>query len=132
MRRLNPETLPTPAGPYAHIVFAGDFAFIAGQLALDVQGQLIGGDDHQAQAVQSFTNLKLALEAIGVGRERIARMTLNIARHTPPVLEMIGKAGEAVFGPDWPISATTLIGVQTLGLPEWLVETEAQVYLGDG
>lgn len=130
MRRINPDTLPQPVGgAYAQIVIAGDHAYIAGQLGLDKDGTLIG-DDHFTQAVQAFSNLKAALAAIESRPDQIAQMTLNVAQHRPEVLEAIGRAGDQVFGADWPVTATTLIGVQVLGMPEWLIEVQATVYLG--
>ena len=86
MRRFNPDTLSPPDGPYARIVYAGDFAFLAGQVAIDLQGRVIGGDDHEAQAVQCFTNLRTTLEAMEVGPERIVRLTFYVAREAPPGL----------------------------------------------
>jgi len=64
-RFLNPSTLSTPpANGYSHVVLVqgGHTAYISGQLGLDSSGQLLEG--FEAQAVQAFENLKLALEAV--------------------------------------------------------------------
>ena len=55
---INPETLHHPAG-YTHVVevTAGRPVYIAGQVALDPTGALVGPGDIRAQARQVFDNL---------------------------------------------------------------------------
>ena len=69
-RFLNPPTLSKPPG-YSHVVEIkgpGRIVYIAGQLGLDVNGNLVGSPgDFRAQATQAFENLKLALAAVGAG-----------------------------------------------------------------
>ena len=62
IRRINPPELGTPPG-YSQIidVSSGRIIFIAGQTALDRNGNLIGKNDFAAQAAQVFRNLSLAL-----------------------------------------------------------------------
>ena len=66
VRYLNPETLSAPTG-YSHIaeVSGGRTIYIAGQVAFDKAGTLVGKGDFGAQATQVFENLKLALAAVG-------------------------------------------------------------------
>jgi enamine deaminase RidA (YjgF/YER057c/UK114 family) len=47
---FNPAALATPLGPYSQIarVKAAEFLFIAGQVAVDAAGNLVGGDDFEA------------------------------------------------------------------------------------
>ncbi|GAA2276837.1 hypothetical protein GCM10010149_20090 [Nonomuraea roseoviolacea subsp. roseoviolacea] len=66
LERVDPPALCPPVrGLYAHVVIApaGRTAYIAGQVALDASGELVGPGDHAAQARQAFLNVKLALEA---------------------------------------------------------------------
>src|ERR671915_1836835 len=65
-RYLNPPSLAKPNG-YTHVVVAPDgrTVYIAGQVALDSTGQLVGGTDFQAQAEQVFRNLRRALGSVG-------------------------------------------------------------------
>ncbi|MGD9920735.1 MAG: RidA family protein, partial [Pseudorhodoplanes sp.] len=69
-RFLNPSTLSKPPG-YSHVVEVrapGRIVYIAGQLGLDVDGNIVGAPgDFRAQATQAFENLKLALAAVGAG-----------------------------------------------------------------
>jgi len=63
---VNPETMHHPAG-YTHVVevTAGRPVYIAGQVALDPTGALVGPGDIRAQARQVFDNLRAALQAVG-------------------------------------------------------------------
>jgi enamine deaminase RidA (YjgF/YER057c/UK114 family) len=129
---LNPATMAAPVmGLYAQIAIApaGRLAFVAGQVALAADGSLVGGGDHAAQAHQCFLNIRAALDALGVGPDAIVKMTINVARHRPELILPIFDAGKAVFGEAWPVTASMLLGVETLGLPEWLVEVDSIVSL---
>jgi enamine deaminase RidA (YjgF/YER057c/UK114 family) len=68
--RINPPELGSPPG-YSQIVevTAGRIIFIAGQTALDRDGNLVGSNDFAAQAEQVFNNLSIALQASGHGRQ---------------------------------------------------------------
>ncbi|MFV3126759.1 RidA family protein [Niveispirillum sp. KHB5.9] len=134
IEKLNPATLAPPVmGLYAQIAIApaGRLAFIAGQVALDADGNLVGAGSHEAQARQCFANIAAALAALGTGPERIVKMTINVAGHHPGLIAPLFGAGRDVFGDAWPVTASMLLGVQTLGLPEWLVEVDAVVSLPD-
>jgi enamine deaminase RidA (YjgF/YER057c/UK114 family) len=66
-RLKNPPTLHTPRG-YSHVaeVPPGQrLVFIAGQVALDKSGALVGPGDFKAQAQQVFENIRLALADVG-------------------------------------------------------------------
>jgi enamine deaminase RidA (YjgF/YER057c/UK114 family) len=69
---INPPTLHHPAG-YTHVVevTAGRPVYIAGQVALDPTGALVGPNDSRAQARQVFDNLQAALQAVGAGFEQV-------------------------------------------------------------
>ena len=65
-----------PAG-YTHVVevTAGRPVYIAGQVAVDPIGALVGPGDIGAQARQVFDNLQAALEAVGAGFEQVVKLT---------------------------------------------------------
>jgi enamine deaminase RidA (YjgF/YER057c/UK114 family) len=50
---------------YSHAAKAGGLIFVAGQVAQDVEGNIIGRGDIEAQAVQIFENLKAVLASAG-------------------------------------------------------------------
>jgi reactive intermediate/imine deaminase len=115
-----------PAGHYSHgIVTAGRLLFVAGQVAHDETGKLVGGDDAAAQARQVLTNLKRVVEAAGGRMEDVARTTLYLTR-----LEDRGPVAEVrkEFFPA-PAPANTLLVVSSLAAPEYLVEIDAIVAL---
>jgi reactive intermediate/imine deaminase len=113
-----------PAGHYSHgIVSSGRTLFVAGQVALDEEGNLVGGDDVAAQARQVLTNLQRVVESAGGRMEDVARTTLYLTR-----LADRGPVGEVrkEFFPA-PAPANTLLVVASLASPDFLVEIDAIV-----
>lgn len=66
LRLFNPATIAKPNG-YSHVgeVLGGKIVYIAGQVAFDKAGNLVGKDDFRAQVQQVFENLKAAVESAG-------------------------------------------------------------------
>jgi enamine deaminase RidA (YjgF/YER057c/UK114 family) len=134
MTTLNPPTLAPPIGSlYAQISIAptGRLAFIAGQVALDVEGQLVGPGDYRLQALQCFRNIAAAIAAVGAKPDQVVRMTINVVNHHDELVEVVFQAGFEVFGDDWPRCASIFLGVQALGMRNWLIEIDAIVSLPD-
>ncbi len=131
--KLNPPSLAAaPDDMHAHIVIAAPgarLAFIAGQVAIDNGGHVVGPGDLGRQAEQCFHNVQLALEAIAASPADIVEMTIIVVDYSEPLLAIINRAGLAVFGQDWPRTATTLIGAQALGHSSFLIEVKATVVL---
>src|SRR3974390_3401955 len=77
LRFLNPPTLSKPP-TYSHVVEItgpGKIIYIAGQLGLNVGGELVGAPgDFRAQAIQTFENLKHALAAAGAGFKHVVKL----------------------------------------------------------
>ena len=71
---INPTTLTKPNG-YTHVVVAPDrrTVYIAGQVALDSLGQLVGGADFAAQAGRVYDNIGRALASVGGTRTDLSR-----------------------------------------------------------
>lgn len=115
-----------PAGNYSHgIIVSGRILFVAGQTALDENGDLVGGDDPAAQARQVLANLQRVIQAAGGRIGDSARTTVYLTR-----LEDRGPVGEVrkEFFPA-PAPANTLLVVSSLAQPEFLVEIDAIVPL---
>jgi enamine deaminase RidA (YjgF/YER057c/UK114 family) len=74
---FSPKQLGKPLGQYSQItrVKASEFIFIAGQLATDVTGEVVGEDDFAAQCLQVFTNIEAALTSVGADWENIVQFT---------------------------------------------------------
>ena len=74
---------------YSHVVEVtgpGRIVYIAGQLGLDANGNLVGAPgDFRAQATQAFENLKLALAAVGAGFGDVVKLNnyLTDMSHLP-------------------------------------------------
>lgn len=77
IRILNPDTLGKPLGQYSQIarVNASELLFIAGQLATDRDGEIVGAGDFEAQCVQVFANIEAALRSAGAGFGNVAQFT---------------------------------------------------------
>jgi enamine deaminase RidA (YjgF/YER057c/UK114 family) len=120
---INPEELPTPT-TYTQVVAAtgGRLVFVAGQVADDAAGNLVGPGDLAAQARQVFANVGRSLAAAGAGPEQVAKITIYVVHHRPEFLPDISEARTAVFGDHKP--ADTLVGVEALAEPGYLIEVE--------
>src|SRR5579872_6314029 len=77
IRFINPPELAPPPG-YANVVEirAGRLICIAGQVATDRHGALVGKGDVEAQADQAFRNLGAALAAVGCTPRHLAKLTV--------------------------------------------------------
>jgi enamine deaminase RidA (YjgF/YER057c/UK114 family) len=124
LKLINPGNLATPP-TYTHVVVAtgSKLVFIAGQEPEDEHGNLVGPGDLAAQARQVFANLGRALAAVGASPVHVARITIFVVGHRPEYLPVIEEARAALFGDHKP--ADTLVGVETLARPEYLIEVDA-------
>ncbi len=112
---------------YSHAVQAGDTLYIAGQVAVDAEGNLVGEGDIEAQVTQVWQNLRAVLAYAGGSVEDIVKITVfttDIA-HRPA----IAAARDKVF-PTGVYPASTFLVVQSLARPELLVEIEAIAVIG--
>ena len=77
IKLLNPDTLGKPLGQYSHMtrVKASEFLFIAGQVAVDTSGKLVGADDFDAQCMQTFANIEAALKSQGASFANVVEFT---------------------------------------------------------
>jgi enamine deaminase RidA (YjgF/YER057c/UK114 family) len=73
----NPATLGKPLGQYSQItrVKATEFLFIAGQVATDQGGKIVGADDFDAQCRQVFANIEAALKSQGATLANVVEFT---------------------------------------------------------
>jgi len=124
--RINPPELGTPPG-YSQVVdvSAGRIIFIAGQTALDRDGNVVGKDDFAAQAAQVFSNLAIALEASGCTAANLVKLTVfltdmdNLASYR----EARNRFFASVAPPAAP--AVTLVEVSRLYGADFMIEIEA-------
>ena len=116
-----------PAGHYSHgIIAAGRMLFVAGQVAFDEDGRLVGSGDAAAQARRVLTNLKRVIESAGGSMAGVARTTVYLTSLDDRAAV---NTVRAEFFPS-PPPANTLLVVASLAQPEFLVEIDAIVALG--
>jgi enamine deaminase RidA (YjgF/YER057c/UK114 family) len=129
---LKPEGL-APVTAYSHVVVAtpGKIVFIAGQVALDKEGKLVGKDDLKAQATQVFENLKTALAAAGATFNDVVKINWYIKGYKPDVLPTLREVRSAYFNKNVPPPASTLVGVMSLAQDDYLIEVEAVAVISD-
>ncbi|MGH8926917.1 MAG: RidA family protein [Acidimicrobiia bacterium] len=125
---LTPDEVAPPGGQYSHGVVvegAGRILYVAGQVAFDESGELVGPGDPAAQAEQALTNLARVVEAAGGRMEDVAKTMVFLVDldHRGPV----GEVRSRFFPTDPP--ANTLLVVSSLARPDLLVEIEAVVPL---
>src|SRR5262245_52375387 len=121
---LNPGDLPAPQSYHQVAVATGTrLVFVAGQVSEDVEGRLVGAGDFALQARTAFANVGRALAAADARVDQVARITIYVAGHRSELLPLISEARDAVFGDHRP--ADTLLGVETLAEPGYLIEVEA-------
>jgi enamine deaminase RidA (YjgF/YER057c/UK114 family) len=122
---INPQGLSTPKG-YTHVVTAagGKTVYVAGQVAMNAQGEVVGKGDLKAQIVQVYENLKLALKAVGADFIDVVKMTTYIVNYQPAHIPILREVRANYLSPTHP-PANTLLGVQALFHPDILVEIEA-------
>lgn len=123
---VNPPELAPPPG-YSNVVeiHGGRIVYIAGQVALDRHGNLVGRGDVEAQAEQVFRNLGAALAAVGCTPRHLVKLTVFV-RDTSQ-LALYRKARDRFFTSTTPPAAPaiTLVEVANLFAPEFLIEIEA-------
>jgi 2-iminobutanoate/2-iminopropanoate deaminase len=127
---INPPGLTRPTG-YTHVVVRADgrTAYVAGQVAFDSTGTVVGVGDFDAQAEQVFANLRRALASVGASFQDVIKTTTLITdlNNLPALREMRARYFDATHPP-----ANTLVPVATLARPDLLLEIEAVVDLPKG
>jgi 2-iminobutanoate/2-iminopropanoate deaminase len=63
-------------GPYSHVVEAGGFLFVSGQVPIDPKNELMVKDDVAEATELVLKNVKTALESIGSSLDRVVKTTV--------------------------------------------------------
>ncbi|MDA4633249.1 RidA family protein, partial [Escherichia coli] len=76
---LSPFELNRPVG-FSHvtIVGAGRLVFVAGQVARDAAGRIVGSNDLAVQTEQVYENLKTALAAAGATMKDVVKVVTYV------------------------------------------------------
>ena len=114
------EELAEPISHYADAVRAGQLLFVSGLVAVDRDGNLVGGDDVVAQTRQVFENMRAILAAAGCGFEDVVKVTIFLTDIDDR--PRINPVRQEVFGSTRP--ASTLVEVPRLAVDGAKVEIE--------
>jgi enamine deaminase RidA (YjgF/YER057c/UK114 family) len=118
----NPSELH-PAPGFSNVTEARGkrLVYLAGQVALNTEFGIVGGDDLFEQTRAAMQNVEVALKAAGASWDDVVRRTIYTLQ--PTEYETITRAIEEVQGSsDHP--AQTIIGVTGLAVPGLLIEIE--------
>ena len=92
---------------------------------LYISGQIGDGADLEVQTITTFQNLEKQLTNCNATFKDVVKMNTYIVNFNPEVdLPIFRKVRKQFLGnEDYP--ASTLVGIQSLGKNEWLIEIEA-------
>ena len=102
-------------------VKVGNTIYTSGQVAMDLEGNLVGEDDFLVQAEQAFENLKLVLEAAGATMADIVQLSVYVTDYAN--MDNIGELWVKYLGPEFPPAT----GVEVSGLQDgFMIEINAK------
>ena len=121
---LQSDAVAVPRGIMSQgvAVPAGRMIFASGQVARDVDGQLVGAGDIRAQTRKTLQNLQAVLSEAGATMDDVVKVTVfvtNLSEHFAAIHEIRAEFFAA------PYPASTLVEVSQLVDPEMLIEIEA-------
>jgi reactive intermediate/imine deaminase len=118
---IQPVDMADPRPRYTHGWRVGNAVYVAGQLALDKSGKLVGPNDIATQTRQVFENIRRVLEGGGAGLQHVVKLTVFVTdiRYREPY----GEVRQQFFPANPP--ASTLVQISALAIPGALIEIEA-------
>ena len=125
---VNTDRAPQPIGAYSQAIRTapGELLFIAGQVAVDLDGNPVGVEDMAAQTKQVFENLGGVLESVGATFSNVVEFTTYVVGRES-VQEFIASRTEVLprIFPDGDYPPNTLLVVDGLVREEFLLEISA-------
>ena len=119
---------PRPLGLYSQAIRtrSSDLVFVAGQVAVDVDGNLVGEGDAGAQTRQVLENIGRVLTAAGASLSNVVEFTTYVVgrESSQPVIEARTGLFREMF-PDGDYPPNTLLVVDGLVKEEFLIEIKA-------
>jgi enamine deaminase RidA (YjgF/YER057c/UK114 family) len=117
-----------PGNGYSHAVVAsGRVVAIAGQVAMDEYGELVGEGDPRAQAERVFENLGRALTAAGATFADVIKFSVFVTDIS--ILPTVREVRDRFVDTDRP-PASTAVQVAALFRPGYVLEIEALAVIG--
>jgi reactive intermediate/imine deaminase len=100
---------------------SGPLLFIAGQIATDANGKVVGVGDLRAQARQVLENIRIILRASGADMQDVLNVTVYVTDMR--AFEEIADIRLEYFPNNGPASA--IVEISRLALPELMIEISA-------
>ncbi len=115
---------------YSHIVEVrgGRTLYIAGQIALDAEGKVVGEGNFQAQAKQVFANLEARLKEAGATFKDVVKLNYFVTDASE--IQALRAIRDSYVNKENP-PASTLVVVRGLFRPEFMIEVEAIAVIND-
>ena len=127
IRMLNPDALASPGSQYSHIarVKASEYRFIAGQIAIDRGGNLVGEGDFDAQCAQVFANIGAALKSAGADWRNVVQFTTYLV-HSQDIARLRAYRSREYpkMFPEGAYPPNTLLVVDRLAQESFLIEVQ--------
>ena len=118
-----------PGNGYSQVVAAtGRIVAVAGQVAMDAEGNLVGQGDPEAQAEQVFENITTALAAAGSSFGDVIKLTVFVTDMA--ILPDVRRVRDRYVDAERP-PGSTAVQVVALVWPEFLLEVEALAVVVD-
>ena len=132
---VNPDGACPAQGLYAHVarVPSGPLLFLAGQLSVGANGEVVGTDDFERQFRQVFQNMGDVLKGVGATFNDIAKFTTYLT--SSDYIETFMQARAALFPKIFSSSLyppNTLLIVERLVKKEFMIEVEAVAHEVNG
>jgi len=114
---------PIPGSAITTLAAGSKTLLLSGQTGR-VAGGSVAGPDFKSQASQAMRNVKTALAANGASLADVAKIVFYIVDWNMEKLGPLMESAVEVFGDEFPVTATTLIGVAGLFEREFLIEID--------
>jgi enamine deaminase RidA (YjgF/YER057c/UK114 family) len=118
---INPETLSRSRG-YSQVVKVGNTVYIAGQVSVGPDGNVVGKGEPEAQVRQVWRNIEAAVKAVGGTLQNVVKTTTYITNIQSAAA--VRQVRDELFRASQPPTSTLLV-VAGLASPDYLVEIES-------
>ncbi|MDP6452350.1 MAG: RidA family protein [SAR202 cluster bacterium] len=131
---VNTQSAPQPIGDYSQAIRTStkDLLFIAGQVSVDMEGNVVGKGDAAAQTRQIFENLGNILSSQGASFSDVVEFTTYVVgrESSAGYREARAEVYPSLF-PDRDFPANTLLIISGLASEDFLVEISAIAAIPD-
>jgi len=118
-----PNVFTSPSYSHVASVTGGRTIHVSGQVAFDVEGNVVGKGDMRAQVRQVYENVAASLAAAGATFADVVKVNTYVVGLNPGVVAAIREA-RAPFMPRSRMPASTMVATPALIHPDLLIEVE--------